>query len=142
MAACTVLSSIHHFQRVSAPGSSSKTIKRFANIVTRKGGGSVSAGRRAHGLLERIRIAIHQRRFDPELEIKLLQQGNGVVFDTGIFEPVSTNVVTSGAYGSTQGSSSGDDGLSQEASARPAAAEASLDISKPQNTAEQQEPAT
>eukprot|EP00965_Chrysotila_dentata_P154131 5094022-Pleurochrysis_carterae.AAC.1 len=66
MAADTVLSHIHHSQRVPAPGSSSNASKRFANIVTMKGDGRGSDGRKAHGLLESFRIAIHQRRFDPE----------------------------------------------------------------------------
>eukprot|EP00965_Chrysotila_dentata_P126610 4186511-Pleurochrysis_carterae.AAC.1 len=35
----TVLSSLYHSQRVPAPESGSNALKRFANIVTRKGGG-------------------------------------------------------------------------------------------------------
>eukprot|EP00965_Chrysotila_dentata_P018032 598904-Pleurochrysis_carterae.AAC.1 len=42
-AAYTVLSSLHHSQIVPAPAPGSNAIKRFANIVIRKGGGRGSA---------------------------------------------------------------------------------------------------
>eukprot|EP00965_Chrysotila_dentata_P046576 1547412-Pleurochrysis_carterae.AAC.1 len=47
-----VFSSLHYSQRVPAPAPGSNAIKRFANIVTRKGRGKGSAGRRAPGLPE------------------------------------------------------------------------------------------
>eukprot|EP00965_Chrysotila_dentata_P174131 5748464-Pleurochrysis_carterae.AAC.1 len=89
-------------------------MKQWANIVTRKEGGKEFIGRRAHGLLKSFRLAINQRRFDPELanltaaeaEVKLLLQWNGVAINTGAAQPVCSEA----------------DGPSQEATAQIAAA--------------------
>eukprot|EP00965_Chrysotila_dentata_P083710 2762219-Pleurochrysis_carterae.AAC.1 len=52
LTAYTVLSSLYHSQRVPGPVPGSIALKLWANVVTQKGGGRGSAGRRAPGLLE------------------------------------------------------------------------------------------